>query len=89
MSGPLHRRLLALEAARQTAEAPDYAATAREVFDSAWRGWPTTPSENAAGMLALAERLEVGDLEGLPPAVRADPGRAARIARAAAQLLTH
>lgn len=84
----LSRRVAALESARQPAEAQSYAELVREVFDSSWRGWPTTSSENAAALSLLAERLEAGDLEGVPPLIRASPAKAAALARAAAHLLT-
>lgn len=88
MNGPLHRRVAALEAANQPAESPDADELARAVFDAFWCA-SASFSGNTAAALRLADRIEAGDLEGLPPLIRASPARAAAIARAAARFLSN
>lgn len=83
----LHRRIAALESGRQFIGSPDADELARAVFDAFWCA-SASFSGNTAAALRLADRIEAGDLEGLPPLIRASPERAAAIARAAARGLT-
>ena len=85
----LHRRIAALESGRQFTESPD--AGDRELIHSIVGAClPTDPraatSPNQA--LALAEQIEAGRIDGLPPEVAAQPEKAAAIARRVAHFLT-